>query len=207
MRDFDDLIRKLRAFGVTSPTNLQERRVLYRMACSVAVWERRHGSGLFVDLGSYGGATAMVIAQALIDESSVSRKVVTVDDYRNPDWTYKQVIENIEKCGFSENVQVIGMEDLAYLSSLDEASISFSYSDTWHAYNHVRQLLPLVLSKTRTGGLICGHDYCPGERGVVQAVDEFFAENPLLMGRGLHDRIWWTIKDGGGQIARPPIGV
>jgi hypothetical protein len=65
-----------------------------------------------------------------------------------------------------------------------DGSLDFAYVDGDHSYAGVTADLNGVLSKVRSGGLICGDDYALGHwwgDGVVRAVHEFIAANKMMV--------------------------
>jgi hypothetical protein len=71
-----------------------------------------------------------------------------------------------------QQVQVIKQDSLSFLRSAD-LSFDFIYIDTVHSYEHLRQELALAYYRIKSGGYICGHDYCAEFNGVIKAVNEF----------------------------------
>lgn len=64
-----------------------------------------------------------------------------------------------------------------------DGSLDFVYIDGDHSYAGVTEDILAWYPKLRTGGVLAGHDYCPGNPqrghvyGVIQAVDEFAEKN------------------------------
>lgn len=71
----------------------------------------------------------------------------------------------------SENVFVLKMTDMDFLSSLEYAMLDMVYIDAEHSYQAVLKGLSYAYLKVRSGGYLCGHDYNMPE--VRKAVDEF----------------------------------
>lgn len=69
------------------------------------------------------------------------------------------------------------------LSTYPDNYFDIVYIDTVHDYRITSQELALCSSKVKTGGIIAGHDYTPGNLidaysyGVIQAVQEFCVNN------------------------------
>ena len=56
-----------------------------------------------------------------------------------------------------------------------DKSLDLVFIDAAHDYESIAEDIKAWLPKVRDGGIICGHDYLPGEYdGVVKAVDENF---------------------------------
>jgi predicted O-methyltransferase YrrM len=70
-----------------------------------------------------------------------------------------------------------------------DKSQDFVFIDADHRYEAVLHDINLWRPKVRSGGLLCGHDFCDGWPGVVSAVRESFGDG------GLYDRestIWFV---------------
>lgn len=63
-----------------------------------------------------------------------------------------------------------------------EGRLDFVYIDADHMYASVMQDLIAWFPKVRIGGILCGHDYRPGEQPgrAAPAVDDFVKANPGL---------------------------
>jgi len=66
---------------------------------------------------------------------------------------------------------------------LDE-KFDFIFIDALHDYENCKADILKCLPMMKEGGILTGHDYCPGWPGVIQAVEE------LLPNRELTDSIW-----------------
>ena len=184
--NFDPTYKKLRQAGLKSTTSERELAWLYKNAAFVA----SRGFPV-VELGTYYGLSAMIMGQAICDGGR-DTPVITVDDGSLEEARYAG--ENISRFGYSDVVQFRLMDDLEYIESLDEESVGMVFVDSLHSYIHVSKLLAVIPRVVAQGGLISGHDYCPQEIGVVRAVEEWRNANPYIIGWGVEDRIWWTIK-------------
>ena len=114
-------------------------------------------------------------------------KVFDSDDYSDS-WYGNKVTQEImderyqHVCNRFRNkikrgqVQVIREESVKGLGGLTDESLDFVYIDGDHSYEGVAKDLELSLQKIKSGGLITGDDYGPGnwwEGGIKRAVDEF----------------------------------
>lgn len=80
-------------------------------------------------------------------------------------------------------VELVKSDSVRFLTSHPD-TLDWCYIDTDHTYELTqRELLAAVLA-VKSGGFICGHDYCDLFLGVVQAVDEFCQQ------RSLNPEIW-----------------
>lgn len=196
-REFWSFCERLHGLGVTTPTFDEELRCLYSLVYSL--FNVNKVGELLLDLGTLFGASAMTMAQALVDSGNDRCKVVTVDDLQDAkrlgdNERTEKVRAFVEKLGLSGLITVVIGDDIEFLKGLPDESLAILNVDSWHVYPHVRDTLGPCLPKVYPGGIICGHDYFP-PHGVVRAVDEWRAANSdKLVGWGLHEKLWWTLK-------------
>lgn len=81
---------------------------------------------------------------------------------------------NLVTTRFQNNsaIEVVKQDSVSFLSST-QIKFDFIYIDTVHTYEHLSQELKAAHQCVKTGGYICGHDYCSEFSGVVDAVIEF----------------------------------
>lgn len=84
------------------------------------------------------------------------------------------VLYNLVKTRFQDHseIEVVKQDSVSFLSST-QIKFDFIYIDTVHTYEHLSQELNTAHRCIKTGGYICGHDYCSEFSGVVDAVMEF----------------------------------
>ena len=71
------------------------------------------------------------------------------------------------------------------------------YLDAGHAYHEIQADIDAWLPKVRSGGVLCGHDYCDSFPGVRRAADELGID-------GAEHDVWWRFV----SVERePPQGV
>lgn len=73
------------------------------------------------------------------------------------------------------NIQFV--QDYSYraVAALD-GDFDLVYIDGEHDYASVARDIAVCLPKVKTGGWLCGHDYCPAHTGVMAAVDELVGD-------------------------------
>jgi len=71
----------------------------------------------------------------------------------------------------------------------DDNSIDFAYIDACHEYRKVKLDIMAWVPKINAGGIIAGHDYNSGHRGVIKAVDEIFGKGRIQIMRSS-----WLVK-------------
>ena len=66
----------------------------------------------------------------------------------------------------------------------EDASLDFVFLDGDHSYDGLKKDIIAWLPKVKKGGIICGHDFCLADSGVIQAVTELFPYFEVW--RGIH---------------------
>jgi len=81
-------------------------------------------------------------------------------------------IEVQKKCCVDDRIKWIGKPSVEAAKEIPDKSLDLVFIDANHKYRHVKEDIMAWLPKARDGGMLCGHDYCPAEKGVYQAVNE-----------------------------------
>lgn len=71
-----------------------------------------------------------------------------------------------------------------------DSSQDFVFIDADHRYESVLEDISLWRPKVRSGGLICGHDFCAGWPSVIRAVQKSFADTSCLYDEA--SSIWFS---------------
>ena len=71
-------------------------------------------------------------------------------------------------------------------------SLDFIYIDGNHFYEYVKKDLEIANIWVKTGGIIGGHDFAPGKRGIIRAVLEFCKDKNITF--SVRRRDWWFTK-------------
>ncbi len=72
-----------------------------------------------------------------------------------------------------------------------DGSVDFVFIDAAHDYDSVMLDIQSWLPKVKTGGIIAGHDYYEGFKGVVKAVDQIFGER---VDKSYIDELCWLVR-------------
>lgn len=97
---------------------------------------------------------------------------LTTKPQREFDRARKQAREATKK--FHGRTVILEIPSVEAAARFEDGSLDFVYIDADHTYEGVTQDIEAWMSKVKSGGLLCGHDY--GQRvGVTRAVDEWFA--------------------------------
>lgn len=160
------------------------------------------------DQGYRKGAEVGVFAgyySKVLLENIPELKLLAVDNWegswgRSRDDAYKAL-------GNNPQVRIIEKSSVEAASQVPDDSLDFVYIDAAHDYEHVKQDIEAWYPKVRAGGVLCGDDYYhmrSGNTGVIDAVDEFVAENGInLQVTDWDDKNpveddrqpnWWVIK-------------
>jgi len=203
---YKNVFKTLRQFGVYTPSEECEHKFLYRKAHHIA---RSVPGAKLYEYGTLCGATAITMGMgirhakelALARGEIVNARLISVDNYRAfresknsrfapPD----EVRENVRKCEVEDSVEILEMDDLEHIASLENRSVDFAFVDSLHSYPHVTKTLDLILPKMRQDSLLCGHDYILDSTGVIYAVEDFRQRYPAnICGFGLEYSTWWCM--------------
>jgi cephalosporin hydroxylase len=108
-------------------------------------------------------------------------------------WKYSQKNKNgdqimnnakIRLSRFSKRFTMIRKPSVEAANEFINNSLDFAYIDACHTYEHVKADIQAWYPKIKSGGILCGHDYCPPKHigttkfGIVQAVNQFLALHP-----------------------------
>lgn len=81
------------------------------------------------------------------------------------------------------NAIVIKSSSMDAVKNVKDCTLDFVFIDAGHDYNSVAEDIREWSKKVRVGGIVSGHDYYifpnSGNRGVVDAVDEYVKENNI----------------------------
>lgn len=95
---------------------------------------------------------------------------------------YQNIIRKFETEILSGQVEIVRKSSFEAVKSIPNDAYDFSYHDSSHLYEDIKQELNEWLPKVKPNGLICGHDFMDFEGfGVKQAVTEFMTEHDFEM--------------------------
>ncbi len=146
----------------------------------------------FVELGSWKGKST----HALL--SSGCPNVIAIDHWKGSEFEPEahaeaksgSVFEEFKKnVGHFTNLKAMNADINDVVDSFPDGSVDAVFIDAGHTYEEVKNDIKKWKGKARI--LLCGHDYCAGWPGVIQAVDEEFGGPDEV-----HDTLWvkWINK-------------
>jgi len=135
-----------------------------------------------VEIGVLSGINAYLTLGSLdID------KLYLIDPYEGGEAKHKESAKELLSV-FGNGVEWVYKYSYDAVEELKDIEFDFVYIDGMHDYESVLQDITLYYPLVKSGGIICGHDFCKGHMGVVKAVDKFFGiENVYVANRD-----WWT---------------
>ena len=191
-----------------------------RPALSAVLQKLKHGESLVArfeierkwigKLASRDNLTAAEIgvregrhAAYLIDTLDIG-KLYLIDPYEayeeySEGWATDDAMTGIEttareRLGGFKSTKFIREYSNDAISDISE-NLDFVYIDGNHEYEFVKDDIANYYPLVREGGILAGHDYTPGNPGVIQAVNEFAHQHGLQVRRDIHSD-WFFIKPG-----------
>jgi len=151
------------------------------------------GSNLVgVEVGVFRGGHAA----DLLNRGNLVKKLHLVDSYTPySEDNLTPILARAEQIAHAR-LKATGKEVVWHRKSSQEAAwdfpeqVDFVYIDAEHTYEAVYRDIRDWYGHVKKGGIIGGHDYSTGWSGVVRAVDEWAAENKLVVHHQHPD--WWV---------------
>lgn len=138
--------------------------------------------GTFVEVGAWlGRSTAYLCANA-----GLHHRICVVDTWlgsANELQTTHQLATQIDLfAAFTDNLkgylyEAYRMTSASAANCFADGTLDVVFLDADHTYEATKADIQRWLPKVKAGGYLAGHDYCQQWEGVIQAVDEIFAEN------------------------------
>jgi predicted O-methyltransferase YrrM len=101
---------------------------------------------------------------------------------------YGATLKNLEP--IADKINIIKNDSLNEAAKYEDGYFDIVYIDASHDYESVKKDILTWLPKVKEKGIICGDDYVSGWLGVIQAVNEIFANKVNKVG---HQQ-WWVKK-------------
>jgi len=103
----------------------------------------------------------------------------------------KEALETLEP--HSKRIRWIMKKTEDSIGDIQPNSLHFIYIDGNHVYDYVKKDLEIASKWVMCRGIIGGHDFAPGKRGVIRAVLEFCKEKNVTF--SIKRRDWWFTKN------------
>lgn len=81
-----------------------------------------------------------------------------------------------------DKIKIIKADSVSCSNYFTDGYFDVVYIDASHEYEFVKKDILAWLPKVKVGGLLCGDDYHPTWSGVIEAVDEIFENNKIVIG-------------------------
>jgi predicted O-methyltransferase YrrM len=147
-----------------------------------------------VELGCYHGRST----RAMLDSSQA--RIWCIDCWNLPPDRSGRDVSDADLQIFLDNIQdvrdrvvILRMFTREAAGLLPEGCFDLVVVDADHCYEAVKFDILHYGPLLRSGGILCGHDYRPGDGLVSKAVDELLTR-PEILHKGV---IWWAQKEEG----------
>lgn len=170
------------------------RRIKDRKELAELFAEKKFNLG--VEVGVLGAGYSQVLWNA-----NPALKLFGVDSYPRAQWRRHK--DRAVKVYAENNGQLIEKPSLEAVNDFEDSSLDFVYIDGNHDFDNVMRDIIVWTSKVKTGGIVSGHDYVPGNYlidyfGVREATLAYTKCHGLdlnLTADGFNEDIsWWFYK-------------
>jgi len=141
-------------------------------------------------------------AKSMLDNLPNLKKLYLIDpyeqymDWENDGWynkildAKKVALKTLEP--YDERVEWIMKKTEDGVDDIPPNTLDFIYIDGNHDYEYVKKDIETACIWVKSGGIIGGHDFAPGKRGVIKAVLDFCKEHVITL--SIRRRDWWFTK-------------
>ena len=138
--------------------------------------------GNAVEIGSFYGRSTVVIGYGL--KIGQKGKVFAIDPHQNRYNSFIKCSEYISKTTCKEHIQIVRdlSENVLKTKSpkeIFESPVNLLFIDGDHSYEGIKKDLNWIDVVPR-GGVIILHDYSSKYPGIIQAINEFRLQNPMV---------------------------
>jgi hypothetical protein len=132
-----------------------------------------------VEVGSGDGASAIYLAEAILNLGKTIDKFYLVDNMQYGKFEqFKTIFLNIANAGLLDWLDIIPMDSVKASKLFNGNSLDFVFIDSSHEYNMTKKEAKTWYSKIKDDGIISGHDVLSYENpGVGKAIYEVFPFN------------------------------
>lgn len=132
-----------------------------------------------VEVGVYEGKSFAFLAVEMVNAGK-EFELTAIDSFTFEDEHTKENILHV----FMRNMlpmqgkyKVLKAQSDESAANFENGSLDFVFIDADHVYTNCKKDILAWLPKVKRGGILAGHDYCKEHPGVIQAVDEIFADS------------------------------
>ena len=135
-----------------------------------------------MQIGTFGGATACVIAKAIYDSGVMAYPLISLDSYNKQTGVleegtltlaYELARKNIHTLGLEKYVMPIMYDGAQFIFRFWQFPLRMVFIDAFHEYEDVARDINAVSKHIAPGGWIILHDYCNIHEGVMRATNEY----------------------------------
>ena len=176
------------------------------------LWSQVPAGGTVLEAGTLLGSTAWAAAQATahrditlwaVDRWGGSPEIGWPPEQWHAHW--RAFLDNLRDAGLEDRVRVMKLPSAEAAEHFAAVSLDLVFLDADHRYEYVLADIAAWWPKLKTGGVLCGHDYCPQRSGVIRAVEECFG-GPDELSEG-EWKVWVVRKTPGREPALPAGGL
>ena len=153
----------------TRTSGLHKSKVKNRIELAKYFGKRGFKNG--AEIGVWRGRYSEILCQNI-----PGLKLICVDIWEK-EHVYREAVKRLAQY----DTKLIKKPSTEAAKAVPNESLDFVYIDANHSYKFVKEDVSEWTKKVRKGGIVAGHDYYifkwSGERGVVDAVDEYTKEN------------------------------
>ena len=132
----------------------EEARVLHELAGGL----HDDIDGYVIELGTYAGATAAIMAHA-VEYYSRQLPIIAIDRYHWNPTVLSFAQDMFQRIGQANNIVQIVFDDLRAFKLFCNLPIRLLFIDSNHVYDHVMNTLEICVPSVQSGGWIVLHDY------------------------------------------------
>ena len=143
---------------------------LIEMMCDIN--ELREGRFLeCVEVGSHKGESALLISSfPFIKYMHCIERI-----------PYTEIHDRLKHKVEQDQLEIIHDDFNNYAKEIPDKSIDMVYIDGFHYFEAINNDLNIWSKKVKPEGFICGHDYSPKFKDVIEVVDDFVAKNNMSL--------------------------
>jgi hypothetical protein len=157
--------------------------------------------GTIVEIGVYKGRSLCAIAPSC---KARGIRMVAIDPWIGCDDMMELFLNHLRHFDVMDIVTVMRSMSHVAAQSFASGSVDLVFIDGPHEYEPVKRDILAWLPKVKSGGFLCGHDYCPEWPAVAYAVHEILGRSSYAMRVDQGVRCdCWCHRIAGGSVTLP----